>query len=58
MLDGKEIVFWESPSDQPHSWHEELWGSVENRVMEGLLRGSKHVKEGGETSEDGEVKIV
>lgn len=41
VLDGKEIVFWESPSDRPHSWHEELWAMVEGRVMESLLRGGK-----------------
>lgn len=33
------MAFWGSPSNQPHSWHEELWATIESRVLEGLLRG-------------------
>lgn len=53
VLDGKEIVFWESPSDQPHSWHDELWATVEGRVMEVLVGSAAR---GG--SADREVSIV
>ncbi|CAN0432270.1 unnamed protein product, partial [Laminaria digitata] len=37
---GWEMVFWGSPSDKPHTWHEELWAKVEARVTDGLLRGA------------------
>lgn len=37
VLDGEEIAFWGSASDKPHTWHEELWATLESRVMEGLL---------------------
>eukprot|EP00903_Cladosiphon_okamuranus_P006463 g6323.t1 len=39
VLDGKEIAFWGSTSDKPHTWHEELWATLESRVMDGLLGG-------------------
>lgn len=32
------MAFWGSPSDKPHTWHEELWAKVEARVTDGLLR--------------------
>lgn len=41
MLDGKEFAFWGSASDKPHTWHEELWATLESRVMEGLLSGQE-----------------
>ncbi|CAM9854371.1 unnamed protein product, partial [Ectocarpus sp. 4 AP-2014] len=37
--DGEEIVFWGSASDKPHTWHEELWATLEARVMESVLSG-------------------
>ncbi|CAM9886979.1 unnamed protein product, partial [Ectocarpus fasciculatus] len=39
VLDGEEIVFWGSASDKPHTWHEELWATLEARVMESVLSG-------------------
>lgn len=39
VLDGEEIAFWGSASDKPHTWHEELWATLESRVMDGLLGG-------------------
>ncbi|CAM9913109.1 unnamed protein product [Pylaiella littoralis] len=57
VLDGEEIAFWENASDKPHTWHEELWATVESRVTEGLLSGdgSPPAAAASATSTDGDV---
>ena len=46
MFDGKEVPK-KDPSEPPHAWHEELWATVEERIMEGLLESEPHVAEVG-----------
>lgn len=58
MLDGKELAFWGSPSDQPHSWYEELWASVEAKVMQGLLGPNRQgMSHGDATPTNWQVRV-
>ncbi|CAM9609843.1 unnamed protein product [Choristocarpus tenellus] len=45
VLNGHEVAFWSSPADHPHSWHEELWATIERQVVDSLCGVGSH---GGE----------
>lgn len=42
LFDGKEVPK-RDPSENPHAWHEELWATVEERIMDGLLESESPV---------------
>lgn len=59
LFDGKEVPK-RDPSENPHAWHEELWATVEERIMDGLLESESPVTgrrgsgEGSSATEGGE----